>query len=486
MPTVPAERAAPRSPEAGDIIAGKYHLVRPIGLGAMGLVFEATHLRMQQRVAIKFMQSKLVGQPEPVARFEREGRAASRLTSPHATRIFDVDTTPEGVPYIVSELLEGQDLRGELDERDRLPIEEAVTYIIQACAVMAEAHSFGIVHRDLKPSNLFLAKTSAGRAIKVLDFGISKMEEELELTTTGILIGSPRYMSPEQVEGRRVDRRADIWSLGVILFRAISGAYPFEGNTSISLAMAILNQPPRDLVSLVPEAPPGLVSAIKKALTPDLASRYATAHDFAEALAPFASLEAAALASSITSEIPPSETSKPTLELRKLGVDTRIDGQAELDALIDISFEPPEQATASGTRGTWTQPSSRPKFPPSDRRNPLVLRAAWFVGAIAVCSIVAFELAQHRGGAHELAGVSTAPSPPVPTNTPASVPAASTSPAAVDAVTATVPAATPPAAAPTPSSRPKSPTWGRPGPRNPATAGPNTPPTQAQKNPTYL
>jgi eukaryotic-like serine/threonine-protein kinase len=475
-----AQTAPPTSPQAGDVVAGKYHLVRSIGLGAMGLVFEATHLRMQQRVAIKFMQAKLVGQTEAVARFEREGRAASRLTSPHATRIFDVDSTPDGVPYIVSELLDGQDLRHELDEREKLPIEEAVSYVIQACAVMAEAHSFGIVHRDLKPSNLFLAKTSVGRVVKVLDFGISKMDEELELTTTGFQVGSPRYMSPEQVEAKRVDRRADIWALGVILYRALSGAYPFEGNTSISLALAILTRPPRDLVSLRPEVPPGLVDAIKKALARDVLARHATARDFAEALAPFASPEAAALARSLTSEVPVVEPSKPALRLMTPGTDTLKSGKMDIDALIDVSFEPPEQAT----RGTWTQPSAA-KPERKDRKGGLLLRVAGALGAVAVLSAFAFGFARY-GASRAQASASVADVPtaqaaaaPAPVAPPQSTPRASPS-ASVSAEVVTPP--------PSPSTRTTRPPVGgvRPPPRNgPGTpASPQTAPPP--KNPTYL
>jgi serine/threonine-protein kinase len=479
---MPTQSAEPIAPKPGDIVAGKYRLVRPVGLGAMGLVFEADHLRMRQHVAIKFMQSKLVGQADAVARFEREGRAASRLTSPHATRIFDVDTTPDGVPYIVSELLEGHDLRFELDDRGKLPTEEAITYVIQACAAMAEAHSLGIVHRDLKPSNLFLAKTSVGRVVKVLDFGISKMEEELELTNTGIQLGSPRYMSPEQVEAKRVDRRADLWALGVILFRAISGAYPFEGTTSISLALAILTQTPRDLAELVPGIPPGLVEAIGKALARDLAARHSTARDFADALSPFGSPEAAALARSLTREVPASEHSKPSLRLQSLVGETSTIGGKEVDALIEVSFEPPEQAT----RGTWaTQPPSvKPQGPA--RRSPLVLALAGVTCLAVLLSIGALTLGRQGASASSTAsasvmGQATSTPPPVATETPRVTPSAE-----VPAVSsASASASAPPAA----SARVAKPAAGgavRPAPRGPAIAAPTSAPAQPPKNPTYL
>jgi serine/threonine protein kinase len=469
----------PSAPCAGDTVAGKYQLVRPIGLGAMGLIFEATHLRMRQRVAIKFMQPKLVEQPEAVARFEREGRAASGLTSPHATRIFDVDTTVGGIPYIVSELLEGRDLRQELDERGKLPAEEAVTYVIQACAVMAEAHALGIVHRDLKPSNLFLATTGSRRIVKVLDFGISKMKEEHELTSTGVMLGSPRYMSPEQVEAKDVDRRADIWSLGVILFRAISGGYPFEGGTSISLALAILSQPARNLCELVPETPPELAIAVKRALSQNLSVRYSTVRDFAEALAPYATPEAADLARSLTRELPASQSSKaalytPTPGSRTLPTGSRMN--AEIDVLLtEMSTDPPEQAT----RGTWAHPLAPPVPPPNHARTRVLAGTALVVvlGAIAFAR---FGWSDHSDGAASRPGsVTSTPSSAIP---PATMPSApdppspSAAPWSASAVPSQAMAIVASASARTvPRSAPPAPTHLPP----PAPAVPH-------KNPTYL
>jgi serine/threonine-protein kinase len=376
----------------------------------------------------------------------------------------------------VSELLEGHDLRFELDERDKLPVEEAISYVIQACAAMAEAHSLGIVHRDLKPSNLFLAKTSMGRVLKVLDFGISKMEEELELTNTGIQLGSPRYMSPEQVEAKRVDRRADIWSLGVILFRAIAGSYPFEGSTSISLALAILTQAPRDLISLAPEVAPGLVAAIGKALARDLDVRHSTARDFAEALSPFAPPEAAALARSLTHEVPSGETSKPSLRLHPpADVATSTHGGNDVDALIEVSFEPPEQAT----RGTWAQPGSfRPQS--QTRRSPLSVALAGAVGGAILLSIGAFTFGRYgsspRAQASASVGVVRGPEEPVAATSPpvASESAHPTTPPDVPAPSSSAVAAPPTIPSAIPSTRSPKPAVG------------GVRPVQPPKNPTYL
>jgi serine/threonine protein kinase len=434
----PAERPIPR---AGDTVAGKYRLVRPIGLGAMGLIFEATHLRMRQNVAIKFLQPNLVSQPGAVARFEREGRAASGLTSPHATRILDVDTTPEGVPYIVSELLEGRDLRHELEERIKLPIAEAATYIVQVCAVMAEAHALGIVHRDLKPSNVFLARIGGTRVAKVLDFGISKMDEDLDLTRTGVMVGSPRYMSPEQVQAKNVDRRSDIWSLGVLLFRSISGTYPFEGTSTISIGVAILTQTPRDLREVVPGAPAALASVIEKALERAIEARFETVRDFAEAVAPFGTPECAALARSLTREVGAAMSDRrghpmDVARADRALVETKAGPDRAADIPIEVSLEPPEQAT----KGTWTQATG----PDSIRTSRSRRRSAGAMAAVALLLAVgAVVLARmgrgvHGGHAGEPPRVAAAVTAEMPAAIMAPPPAASEVPTAPSAQPATL------------------------------------------------
>ena len=282
-----AERLLPKT---GEILAGKYELGGCIGHGGMGIVFEAQHLRMHRRVAIKLLQPQLLEDRTAIARFDREARNASRLTSPHAARILDVDTTSSGIPFIVSEFLVGHDLERELKTRGVVPTAEAVTWILQACAAMAEAHALGIVHRDLKPSNLFLVGTAGSQTIKVLDFGISKAADggDFDLTRTGALLGSPRYMAPEQIErARHVDERVDIWSLGVILFRALAGKHAFEGASTMEVTVAILNKPLPKLRDARPDLPRALCDAVAKALMRDPAERFATVKELARALEPF-------------------------------------------------------------------------------------------------------------------------------------------------------------------------------------------------------
>ena len=275
-------------PSPGDRIADKYDVVRVVGEGGMGVVYEVMHARLQQRAAIKMLLSRVQAMPDVVARFEREARAACRLRSRHSVRITDVDHDDRGRAYMVMEYLDGHDLAHELHVRGRLSVGEAVDFLLQACAAMAEAHTSGVVHRDLKPSNLFLVNEGGERIVKVLDFGISKLagEGEAHITSTFATMGTPLYMSPEQVRSaKNVDARTDIWSLGVILFETLAGERPFQGTTT---AAAIVADEPPLLRSLAPGVPEGIEKIVSKALAKKPDERYADVRALAEALSEFA------------------------------------------------------------------------------------------------------------------------------------------------------------------------------------------------------
>jgi serine/threonine protein kinase len=275
----------------GFQIGDKYSVVQAIGWGGMGIVYEATHIRLGQRVAVKLLAPDLAKTQEALARFEREARAAAHIRSPHAARVFDVDALSDGTPYIVMEFLEGRDLADELTARGSLPVAEAVDYMMQACDAMAEAHRLGIVHRDLKPSNLFLANDGRHVVLKVLDFGISKVADEgvPSVTTTRSGLGTAVYMSPEQVRSaKHVDARSDVWALGVVLYEMLTGCQPFSRDTTSAVAAAIVTDQPEPLRAIRPDVPAALERVLLTALEKDRDRRFADAAELAAALAPFA------------------------------------------------------------------------------------------------------------------------------------------------------------------------------------------------------
>jgi serine/threonine protein kinase len=279
----------------GEVVAQKYRIDRVIGQGGMGVVVAGYHLELDQPVAIKFLLSESGLRAEGVERFRREARAAAKIHSEHVARVFDVGLLDGRVPYMVMELLTGNDLEQELERRGSLPFGEAVGYVLQAIDAIAEAHSVGIVHRDLKPTNLFLAERSDGsRIIKVLDFGISKSLgagrlREVALTRTAAFVGSPLYMSPEQMRSARdVDPRTDVWSLGAILYVMLTGQLPHPGASLPEVCVAVMNMPPRPLKDFLPDAPEALEAILMKSLAKDPALRYASVAELAGQLLPFA------------------------------------------------------------------------------------------------------------------------------------------------------------------------------------------------------
>lgn len=264
------------APQPGDVLGNKYRLIRPLGAGGMGLVFQAEHTRLQQKMAVKLLHPDAAGYPELAARFEREARAAAQLTNPHAARVIDVDTTADGVPYMVMELLRGHDLAHEIAARGQLPIDELTLWVHQACEALEEAHGLGIVHRDIKPANLFLHESGQSRTVKLLDFGIAKVmeSEDVRLTITQQSLGTPLYMSPEQFKStKNVDPRSDVWSLGVILYEGLTGRVPFTGESATGVAIAIATEEPVPILQLRSDCPPELASLVQWAMEKNKAQR---------------------------------------------------------------------------------------------------------------------------------------------------------------------------------------------------------------------
>ena len=282
-------------PREGDVLAGKFRIERVLGVGGMGMVVSAMHIHLDERVAIKFLLPEALSNSEAVARFGREARAAVKIKSEHVARVIDVGALETGAPYMVMELLRGHDLSNVIRDNGALPLHLAVQYVLQACEALAEAHAIGIVHRDLKPANLFLTSRADGSpCVKVLDFGISKVSNksgsgsDMGMTRTQSIMGSPLYMSPEQMASARdVDQRADIWAVGCVLYELITGRVPFEAETMPQLCTLILHAEPPSLRSIRPEVPELLEQVVLRCLRKDRNQRYANVAALANDLASF-------------------------------------------------------------------------------------------------------------------------------------------------------------------------------------------------------
>jgi serine/threonine-protein kinase len=277
----------------GAVLRGKYRVERTLGEGGMGIVLLATHLKLEQRVALKVLSASVEQRAHVHARFAREARAAAKLRSEHVVRVLDVDETEDGTPFLVMEFLTGLDLDAMLRRDGPMDAARAADYVLQACEGLAEAHALGIVHRDLKPANLFIAQAEEGlEVLKVLDFGIAKAiesEDELSLTATSGVVGSPFYMSPEQLKGApAVDARTDIWSLGVVLYQLVAGRLPFAATNATSLAALIASEPPTPLLSVRPDIPSAFIEAVDRCLRKSAAERFPSVVELARALAELA------------------------------------------------------------------------------------------------------------------------------------------------------------------------------------------------------
>jgi serine/threonine protein kinase len=276
----------------GAIVGGKYRIDDFLGAGGMGVVLSATHLELNAPVAIKIVREELAQNEQIVSRLLFEARAAARMRSTHIVRVLDVARLESGAPYIVMEQLQGWDLQAVLAERGVLSVREAIRHILQACEGLAEAHGLGIVHRDLKPENLFLATTPEGVVLKILDFGLSKdllptlaSGHCSTLTKDGSAVGTPYYMSPEQMRASpTLDARADIWSLGAILFELLTGSCPFEADTPARLCAKVMVEDAPSLLRFSKRAPVQLDAIVRRCLQKDPAARFQTVTDLADAL----------------------------------------------------------------------------------------------------------------------------------------------------------------------------------------------------------
>jgi serine/threonine protein kinase/tetratricopeptide (TPR) repeat protein len=373
---MPAEHGKPPTREVppiptGAVVADKYVVETVLGTGAMGYVVAARHKLIGQRVAIKFIKSSYVDDADALERFMREARTLVAVQSENVVRVLDYGKMPDASPYLVMELLAGRDLLAELRARGPLPLGEAAEIVLQACEGLAAVHARGIVHRDVKPANLFLTTRANGKLlVKIVDFGISKApklnDEELSLTRSSL--GSPHYMSPEQLRSARtVDARSDVWSLGVTLHRTLTGELPFGGESVGSLMAAVMTDSPRPLRSLRPDLPAEMEAIIKRCLEKNAEDRFGSAQELADALAPFA----------MPSDRRPSEPPPP-----------------EVVSPSPFPSEPPPSRESTTTNAHVSQARGTDPFADARRRRA-VLAAAIGVPLIGAALALAFA---PRGG----------------------------------------------------------------------------------------
>jgi serine/threonine-protein kinase len=441
------------------VLAGKYVVERLLGLGGMGAVLAARHLELDERVAIKMLLPGVTPQGEPVARFIREARAAIKIRSDHVVRILDVARLDDGSPYIVMEYLDGSDLSRLVEERGPLPVDDAIEYVVQACEAIASAHAMGIVHRDLKPANLFLVRTNDGRpCVKVLDFGISKISGgggATGLTSTTTIMGTPCFMSPEQLRSTRdVDARADIWSIGAILHALLSGAPPYDGESNADVSAKIIRDAPTPIRELRSEAPQAVEAIILRCLEKEPTARYADVAELARALAGVTSRDsvktsAARVARGAIASAPTPESSAPRPAM------TTGDG-------------PTRTASAWGETGREDKSGVRGR---SNRRVAGLVAGAVALGVIGTLGVVRWQQRPPPAAAI------SSPPPPVavvttttsePSAAPAGAPPAASSVAPPSAPVASAPAKTPTAAGTPTSKRPPAATTTPPAPTRPA------------------
>ncbi|MDI7266987.1 MAG: serine/threonine-protein kinase, partial [Myxococcota bacterium] len=282
----------------GNVLEGKYEILRVIGEGGMGVVYEASHKLLGHRLAVKVLHPDVARDPGIIERFHNEARIAAALGHENIVKVTDMGVLPSGAPFLVMEYLEGESLASRIESGGPLPPRQAAEIVVHVLHALSLVHHAGVVHRDLKPDNVFLAQRPAGpgrekTTVKLLDFGVSKLRtpgaQHLHLTRTGAVLGTPYYMAPEQAAGKKdMDHRADIYSVGVILYETLTGRRPFEGQTCNELFAAILMGPPTPPRRHRPGLPAKIETVVMKAISRKPEERFATAAEFLRALEPFA------------------------------------------------------------------------------------------------------------------------------------------------------------------------------------------------------
>jgi serine/threonine protein kinase len=406
--------------EPGQIIDAKYRVIRRIGEGGMGTVYEGENSRIGRRVAIKVLHAQVAAMPDFVERFEREARAAARIGSPHVCDVLDLGDLPSGDRYIVMEYLDGVSFEDRLAERGKLTTSQLAPIAFELLEGLGTMHVARVIHRDLKPANVFLARTPGGRGeiVKILDFGVAKLlpfaGEVGTMTQTGTMMGTPLYMSPEQARGARdVDARTDIYAASVMFYRALAGTLPYNADTLNELLFKIVLEDPKPLRELAPEVDEVFASIVHKGLARDITQRYETARQYQEAIAAWGKAQGrTSLSFAVTHASEPPATPVTLPDRAQSGASAPGTGPvvAASAAVGAVS------AANGGTPIAWSEDGSAPKIATAKRSaqtvlTPVGLPAAPAASAVDDGLISAARAKAKRASADELDALgSTAPS----------------------------------------------------------------------------
>jgi serine/threonine-protein kinase len=387
--------------QVGAIVNKKYRIDRLIGEGGMGVVFSARHLELDEHVALKFLRGEAMADPDLVARFSREARAAVSIKSEHVARILDVGTVDgDGAPFIVMEYLEGMDVGSALQRHGVFPVADVAEYGLHVCEALAMAHAKGIVHRDIKPENLFLTTTPHTthiKVVKVLDFGISKAAltgqafGEVPLVRTVHLMGTPLYMSPEQIRASaNVDARSDIWSLGMVLYEMLTGMTAFNAASLTELCAAILERDIAPLTQHRLDVPEGLARVVARCLQRDPAQRFQHVGALANGLLPFAPKRARICAERAVSVLHTAGIAERELHVHSSFPPAPTDGSGEMSAEFasQIRATPPVPSFRGASESVATQAPLRPL---RRTRLGLIAPAAAFAVPVVIAVVVAMR-----------------------------------------------------------------------------------------------
>lgn len=374
--------AGPKADLVGQVLADRYHILRKLGEGGMGQVYLAEHVKMGRRSAIKVMNPSMVHDPDAVARFNREAANASRISDAHVCAIYDFGETPEGLIYLAMEYVEGEPLTEVLEREGALPVGRAASICIQVAGALQAAHDLGIVHRDLKPDNIMLTRGRDGAdAVKVVDFGIAKAaggEGGQKVTRTGLVVGTPEFMSPEQLAGDPLDGRSDVYSLGLVFFNMLTGTLPFPADSAQEAMVKRLTDEPAALPDVRPDLhfPPGLQATLDTALARSPADRYQSAAKFAHDVAAVVGLSGALAGTPVPSTLGGPDDRTELLDLDALPRRKRsrlpiligvalVLGGAGAAVTIARNVKPAGRAPASLAAPDTTQPVAAPPARPA-------------------------------------------------------------------------------------------------------------------------